>query len=532
MAKPTEYLTDMPPITAPFGLNEDDAPSQLQPGEFPILDYLVEWRKRLCVYYPVALTDFPTGTERMVSSFAIADGQIAGPTLRTVIFSNNRMHQSTNGGAITEVTAAGGSTAIATDAGTQNDFFAITVVNGTLYFAHNGTGPLRKWVFGAATFSDVAAPTGGYHNGVKYKPRFVGAHLNRLLLGNDAAGVITTGQYDFAWSVSGTPDDFTNFGSGHTTFVDTPDSISGLSFLGNRVIIYKTETIVTGTPTGDALSPYFFERPFQGTEQNVGNLCAFSLSGDGSIDLFVSRRGVVAFNGSTMSPLGRGVDNKIMATSGASPYTFQGTLITNSGTNNLLNLYALQISIAGTSNRVYVLNLSTGKWSTLSAGAGFGNIKGIGSFFTSGLDKVLVIGSDIASGSSQQVAQMKLATGSNAIPTNIRAQLQVPPGVYQRSGARQITVERMGVTYTRTTSTDFPITWSVDNELANGGTTNQNLYLSTDFAAKENFTWVDMMATGRLPYINFLLPAGDGSTSRAWPQIASLAIQVSAGDVS
>ena len=532
MAKPTEYLVDMPVITAPFGLNEDDAPSQLGPGEFPVLDYLVEWRKRLCVYYPVALTDFLTGTERMVSSFAIADGQVSGPTLRTVIFSTNRMYVSTNGGAISEVTAAGGSTAISVDAGTQNDFYSVTVVNGTLFFAHNGTGPLRQWVFGAATFSDVAAPTGGYHNGTKYKPRFVAAHLNRLLLANDAAGVITTQQYDFVWSVSGTPTDFTNFGSGHTTFVDTPDAISGLSFVGNRVIIYKTETIVTGTPTGDALNPYFFERPFQGTEQNVGNLFAFSLVGDGSVDLFVSRRGVVAFNGSTMTPLGRGVDNKILSTSAASPFTFQGTLVTNSGTNNLLNLYALQISIAGTSNRVYVLNLNTFKWSTLSAGAGFGNIKGIGSFFTSGLDKVLVIGSDVASGSSQQVAQMKLATGSNTIPTNVRAQLQIPPGVYQKSGARQVTIERLGVTYTRTTTTTFPVTWSVDNELAAGSETNQNLYTAGDYAAAENFTWVDILATGRLPFINFKLPSGDGSTSRAWPQIASFALQVSPGDVS
>jgi hypothetical protein len=198
------------------------------------------------------------------------------------------------------------------------------------------------------------------------------------------------------------------------------------------------------------------------------------------------------------------------------------------------NIYALQLSIPGVSTQVYLLNLGTMKWSKLSVGAGFGNITSIGSFFTGADDRVLLIGSDVASGSNQQMSQMKIATTTNTIPTNIQPKIQMGPSIYQNSGANQKTIQRMGITYTlgqNPTTAAFPVTWSLDTELGLGASTNQNLYASGAYQGAENFTWIDINGTGRLPTLNLNLPAGDGATTRAWPQIAAFSPQWQLGDV-
>ncbi len=535
MAKPTEYLNNPGPaiIAAPFKLNEDDAQSNLGPGELPTLDYFYEHQSRLCPVVPLSFGSI-AGAANIISAFPLPD-QYSNPN---VLFTTDfKMYWSTaaNPTVMTEVTVAGGSTAISAD-GAINPF-NVAVIGTTLYFSHAGLGPLRKWVIGAATYSDVAAPGSGYHAGVKYKPYYLATHLQRLLLGGDAAAGVGASSNDFIWSVIGSPEDFTSFGSGRTTINDTSDIITGIAVLYNKPVIFKSSNIVVAAPTGDALQPYSYERYNHGAQISIGCWAPYTLAHDGFAAFFLSRYGVVRFDGSQHTFVGKGVDNSILAAANfggqqaaaievigafAGIYVKKLASAVASG-NHPTRTYAITSILS--SGATWLLNERTLGWSKMSSHFS----TGIGSMF---FDNATTPG--IVLGKSGAVTVPCLCLDTQIMPSAFQPQLTIPTSMFQPSGNRK-TIIRLGVEFQVISGVNHPAftaTPSVIMETSTIAGASQTLYPATNPSlAQPQFTWLNVIGDGFCPAVNIAFPAGDGVTTRYWPQISRLVVQYTMGDV-
>lgn len=534
MAQQPEYLKTTI-VGPPFKLNEDDAQSNLGPGECPTLDYFYEHEARLWPVVPLSFGAV-TGAANIVAAFPLPD-LFSTFELTSIIFTDDlKMYwcTNTNPTVMTEITVAGGSTAISADGASQS--FTIAAVGTTIYFAHDGLGPLRKWVFAAATYSDVAAPGAGYHAGVKIKPFYLAIHLSRLLIGGDAAAGVGATRYDFIWSVSGTPEDFSSFGSGRTTLNDTTDFITGIVVLYNKPIAFKSANIVIATPTGDALNPYNFERYNHGALLSVGCWAPYTLAHDGFAAIFLSRYGMVRFDGSQHAFIGKGVDNAIMANANFSfdslkPLELRGvfggifgkkTSAVVSG-NTPTRTYAIT-GIIGSNGQTWLWNEKTEGWSKLSSH----NCIGIGSMFFGNAVPAIVLGKGAV------VTVPCLCLDTQIMPSAFQPQITIPTSAFQPSGNRK-TITRVGVEFQVIGAVNHPAftaTPSVIMETSTIAGASQTLYPATNPSLTQPyFTWLDVIGDGYCPAVNIKFPAGDGVTTRYWPQISRFVIEYQIGDV-
>lgn len=531
MAQQPEYLKTTI-VGPPFKLNEDDAQSNLGPGECPTLDYFYEHEARLWPVVPLSFGSIAAAAN-IVAAFPIPDLDPLDNT--SVVFTDDsKMYSCTNAipTVMTEITLAGGSTALSL---TTSKPINLVVVGTTIYFSTFGD-VLRKWVYGAATYSDVAAPGAGYHVGVKLKPYFLATHLSRLLIGGDAAAGVGASRNDFIWSVSGTPEDFSSFGSGRTTLNDTPDNINGLVVLYNKPIILKSANIVIATPTGDALAPYNYERYNHGAQLSIGCWAPRTLANDGFNAIFLSRFGMVQFDGSQHNFIGKGVDDHIMA---AADFSFDalaqlqlcgafgGIFVKkNSGLvvsgNHPTRTYIISSILSG--GKTWLWNERTGGWFTMSAHqpASCGAM-----FFGTAVPALVISGGGL-------VNTPCLCLDTQIMPSAFQPQITIPTSAFQPSGNRK-TITRVGVEFQVIGAVNHPAftaTPSVIMETSTIAGASQTLYPATNPSLTQPyFTWLDVIGDGYCPAVNIKYPAGDGVTTRYWPQISRFVIEYQIGDV-
>lgn len=535
------YAVIQPPLT----LNIDDMPTNLAEGEMADMDYFIETDKQL---YPVIIqpgNDVASGTERPVSCYALSFTGASVADINVVFTTTKMFYKTGNGfsGAYTEVTAGGGATAISVDAGNNKNHYTIAVINNILYFGHDGLGPLRKWDPTApANYLDVAAPTAGWHNAVKFKPRYLCAHNNRLLIGGDntAAG----GPNDFAWSVSGSPEQFNEtgagFGSGHVSIVDTTEAITGLSLLNNRVIVYKRDSIVLGTPTGDAVTPYNFERYIQGAQVSSGLFAPYSLCGNGIVDYLLTRNGFGTFDGATLRLFPSGWSRTVLADINGSPADAMGAI----GGGYLARddefvLITPNAGVTGGAKRGYIINTRTGSSSRLTTMAA-NEVTCVGTLWSvatgSGGQRALAIGSNVATGSSLQLMGITISPDA---ATYIQRDtlfpfLRIPASIFG-PGYLMKSLYRIGFEVIAPEDINQPafvISLAIDTEQGDGAFSSApTIYPATNpNIVSPKFTWVDCRLTARLPSITVTYPQGDGSTARYYPRIGRIVVEYSLGD--
>lgn len=559
-------------LAPPFRENIDDALSNLGPGELPLLSGFVDFQKQLWPIITLTGSSIPLG-ESCNLSFTLPD--TAGVN---VLFTDaGKMYTVTaavpGAQVFTQITVAGGSTAISADS--AQGPFSVAFVNGALYFAHNGTGPLRVWA-GGATYADVAAPGSGYHNGVKYKPYYLTAQNNRLIILGDAAAAVGT-QYDVVGSTVTSAVDFTSFGSFYTQLLDTSDVISGGSILYGKLIVYKHDSIIVGTPSGDASAPYNFERYQQSTEQSIGVFAPYSLVNDGGFrDIFLSRYGMISFDGSQFQMIGHGVDQAILGkiqpqNVGSAPLTpaigVLGTIYTSgtvtsvystvdaslqNGMNKGQRFYGIMVfptqnSSTPTGVVLFLYNVDSPSWSHI---ADFNlNVRGIGTMFlgnaasdASGTDstaqKCIIVG-------TSQIAVPSLPNGLALGQSKYQNMIRIGsgPAIYQFGPWRQKTVKRLGIGFQYplgVTTTSFSITGNVYVSGANvaaGGMVQSTQAIPSQEVLPaiagtlnvENFAWFNInLASCRSPIIEISYPS-QGS-SRFWPRITRMVVEYDLGD--
>lgn len=548
-----EYIT----VGPVFRLNTDSSPANLQPGEVPQLDNFFERSGKTWPWFKTTVDLIPGADhDAICNTFALnfPASLVATVTVDMVFTTNNLYHNI--GGGLNLAAPAGGSTAISTDAGGVGDKFSISVVNNIVYFSHNGKGPLRKWDPTApATYADVAAPGTGWHTGVKLKPVYLTAITNQLICVGDTSA--PGSPYDVAWSNPGLPEDFTPFGGGHILLADTPDPITACSTIFGKLIIYKSDCIIIGVVQTDALNPFFFERYQQGAEASEGCVAAYTLAGNGFTDYLLSRTGVKSFDGSTLQPIGQGIDHGLF--SEVLGHSFPPTMCGALGAFHLTSLdtsgtlaYAIGFyNAANGSNRAYIYNTKSGSWSRglnlsgSSTNRTGGVLASIGSLWYN-FNRVLCFGGQ-GLGATENVLNLPTIddTNTNIFPANLTnpeaPTIMLAPSIYGQP-QNQKTIYRLGVAFdppaVSSQSAVGPqqnfngfIFVNTTGDVGNGQNTVQMYpYLSPTFINPSNsqFSWLETVVTDRLPSIVLrLMPQANTATSFA--AIDNMTVEFSRG---
>lgn len=154
--------------------------------------------------------------------------------------------------------------------GGSTDYFSTAVVQDRLCIA-NGVDKIVSWQGAAAPVAlNANAPIAHYLIGF----------ADRLFAGN-----IVNYQQRIQWCISGDVTDWVGTGSGYYDCIETADAITGLGLMGGGLVIFREESILTGTRTGIP-SPCVMVKPWI---SGVGCYCPRSLVSMENDIYFVSK---------------------------------------------------------------------------------------------------------------------------------------------------------------------------------------------------------------------------------------------------
>jgi len=202
---------------------------------------------------------------------------------------NRRIYNSTGGGNWANITGA------VTMNGTALEPYDATVgPNGSridnLYLSNgssSGTSQILRW--DGAAFAYVGASPG--------TAKTLCTFANRIILGNIYDGVAVRGSL-IQWSADGDGDTWP--AAGFNDLVSTPDQITKLMVIRDRLIIYKDSSIFIGQETGLPTIPISFSL----FSRNVGAIAPFSIAAGSDRHFFLGADDVYAFDGASATPIG------------------------------------------------------------------------------------------------------------------------------------------------------------------------------------------------------------------------------------
>lgn len=134
--------------------------------------------------------------------------------------------------------------------------------------------------------------------------RCLATFANRLFLGHvfdTSAGAVRGNRV--AWSADGDSETWSGASSGAVDLVETPDHVTRLLTLRNRLVIYKARSIFVARETGISTVPVGFEL----VTRDLGSLCGFSAASIGDRHFFLSDDNVYEFDGNVARPIGNAI---------------------------------------------------------------------------------------------------------------------------------------------------------------------------------------------------------------------------------
>lgn len=167
--------------------------------------------------------------------------------------------------------------------GIGSDLFSMIVAEGNNLVFCQGVNNIMSWD-GTNDFVQLVASRAKYL--VSFADRVIGGFVD---------GISTR----LKWS-SLTITDWTATGSGANDFDQTPDPITNLGKLLDRLVVYKESNIWVGARTGDAYNPFYFIQTIPGQ----GLLCPFSLVDIGGQHFIVGEDNLYFFTGNDLQPIG------------------------------------------------------------------------------------------------------------------------------------------------------------------------------------------------------------------------------------
>jgi hypothetical protein len=183
------------------------------------------------------------------------------------------------------------------------------------------------------------------------KARYCREFANRLFVADlDVAAVRSP--YTIKWSKEGDPTDWTDSTAGENDFLETDDIITGLGRVGTYLVVYKRDSIIIGSRSGDATAPVNYQSPKKG----IGLVAPWSLVEILGTNAFLGRDDFYVLNGDSPSSIGGPIRDRFFQDIGES----EVERVFGYANYNANEIYWVANTVSG--QRVYVWNYKTSQW--------------------------------------------------------------------------------------------------------------------------------------------------------------------------
>ena len=307
-----------------------------------------------------------------------------------------------------------------------NTFVRWRVFQNVLYYTNNN-GHVSAWDGAALSpITDVAFLGAGSTGLPPATTTLIGAQYigeldNHLMLAYTSetpitAGVVgATGSFPqrLRWSNSGfSPFDASgNFGpnlgtagatfdanvfvnAGQNDFIDVPDILTGIMFIGRVGYLIRQNGITEISPTGNGTAPFDFNHLWA-SEQGIGNVYSATVAQYGDRGIFISTDNVYLLSTSQLSAIGGGARDAIMADLAATNQPPTAVIVPAMTLGYTYLVYMLYIQLPNGNTRVYVYSIEDGNWAVWTISD---SIIGIPSKCWIGDQAITVVSQQIATG--------------------------------------------------------------------------------------------------------------------------------------
>jgi hypothetical protein len=225
-----------------------------------------------------------------------------------------------------------------------NERWSWSIVNDKFCFT-NGNTDMQYWTgTGYASALDST--------NVK-KARYCCEFANRLFVADlEISG--NRSPITVKWSKEGDPTDWTDSTAGENDFLETEDFITGLGRVGTYLVVYKRDSLIIGSRSGDATSPVNYQSPRRG----VGLVAPWSLVDFMGTNAWLGRDDFYQLNGDYPVSIGKPIRDKFLKEVGYSEIE-KVFGFANYNSNEIS-----WVANTDTGQRAYVWNYKTNQWTT------------------------------------------------------------------------------------------------------------------------------------------------------------------------
>lgn len=263
-----------------------------------------------------------------------------------------------------------------------------------LYYT-NGNGHLSMWDGIAAhpvqdaAFSGATNPPPG--NATTYGGAYLGELDSHLLIANVTEvtnNIVSFFPQRVRWSNIGfnpgtslgsgglganlgtagaTFDPSININAGVNDFIDVPDVISGLMFMGQMGYIFRPNGITEVFPTGNGQVPFDFNHLWA-SEKGIGNVYPATIAQYGNFGVFVASDNVYKVSGqASIGAIGGGARDAIMVDLASTQNTPRAVITPGFQLGFTYLVYLLIIPLPGGGSRIYVYSFEDDNWAMWTA---------------------------------------------------------------------------------------------------------------------------------------------------------------------
>jgi hypothetical protein len=154
------------------------------------------------------------------------------------------------------------------------------------------------------------------------------------------------------WSKENDPTDWTDSTAGEQDFLETDDFITGLGRVGSYLVVYKRDSIILGTRSGDAEAPVSYQSPKKG----IGLVAPWSLVEFMGTNAFLGRDDFYILDGDAPTSIGGPIRDKFLKEVGASEIE----RVFGYANYNANEIY--WVANTSTGQKVYTWNYKTNQW--------------------------------------------------------------------------------------------------------------------------------------------------------------------------
>jgi hypothetical protein len=183
--------------------------------------------------------------------------------------------------------------------------------------------------------------------------RWSNVNFNPTTAGSSFGSNLGTGGCTFDPSV--------NINAGVNDFLDVPDLITGVMFLGMQGYVFRQNGITSMTPTGQGTAPFDFNHLWA-SEQGIGNVYPTSAAQYGSYGMFVATNNVYQITPGNVSPVGMGARDSIMLDLSNAVAPPSATIMSRYSAYRVYLAYKLFIPLPNGATRVYVYSFDDNNW--------------------------------------------------------------------------------------------------------------------------------------------------------------------------